>query len=225
MDKYERRRLRLIELRDSRCNGKGAELARKIGRDPSYVARMTYPEGKAGKKRIAGELIDVIELAFNLPHGWLDMTACQVAESRADYEIKGLHDSEAQKIVTARFVGVIHGDESGFIEDPDLPGFSWPSGTFSYCTRIRGGFLSPRIKNGEYLIINPEKQPVSGDDALIFLKDGRKMIKELLYIRDNEVTLGSVNSIQKNTTVSLDQIEKMHRVVAIVSRGVEFQGQ
>jgi hypothetical protein len=51
------------------------------------------------------------------------------------------------------------------------------------------------------------------------------MIKELLYIRDNEVTLGSVNSIQKNTTVSLDQIEKMHRVVAIVSRGVEFQGQ
>lgn len=72
MDKYEKRRLNLIELRDKKCNGKAAELAKKIGRDPSYVSRMLYAAGKAGKKRIADDMIEVIEEAFSLPRGWLD---------------------------------------------------------------------------------------------------------------------------------------------------------
>lgn len=73
MDKFEHRRLRLAELREARCNGRTATLARRIGRDASYVARMLYPEGKLGKKRIAEEMIDVIEEAFGLPHGWFDL--------------------------------------------------------------------------------------------------------------------------------------------------------
>ncbi len=72
MDKYERRRQRLIELRDTKCGGNAAELARRIERDASYVTRMLYPEGKRGKKRIADEMIEVIEVAFGLPQGWLD---------------------------------------------------------------------------------------------------------------------------------------------------------
>ncbi|MDE1714911.1 hypothetical protein PWG14_20700 (plasmid) [Chromobacterium amazonense] len=72
MDKFERRRLRLIELRDTRCHGRNADLARIIGRDASYVGRMLYPEGKAGKKRIAEDMIEIIETGFNLPKGWLD---------------------------------------------------------------------------------------------------------------------------------------------------------
>lgn len=75
MDKYERRRLRLIELRETRCNGKAAELAKAIGRDASYVSRMLYPEGKAGKKRIADDMMEVIEKAFGLPRGWLDQSS------------------------------------------------------------------------------------------------------------------------------------------------------
>lgn len=77
MDKYERRRLNLIELRDKKCNGKAAELAKKIGRDPSYVSRMLYEEKKPGKKRIADDMIEVIEAAFSLPRGWLDSDGYQ----------------------------------------------------------------------------------------------------------------------------------------------------
>lgn len=71
MDKYERRRQRLIELLNTRCDGVAANMARKIGRSPSYVIRMLYPEGKPGKKRIAEDMKDVIETAFGIP-GWLD---------------------------------------------------------------------------------------------------------------------------------------------------------
>ena len=72
MDKYERRRLRLTELITGRCSGVAAAFARAIGRDASYVSRMLYPEGKAGKKRIADDMMEVIEKAFDLPRGWLD---------------------------------------------------------------------------------------------------------------------------------------------------------
>lgn len=49
MDKYEFRRQQLIKIRDEKCDGKAVNVARKIGREPSYVSRMLYPEGKKGK--------------------------------------------------------------------------------------------------------------------------------------------------------------------------------
>jgi len=72
MDKYERRRLRLLELRDTQCNRKVVTLANKIGRDASYVSRLLYPAGKAGAKRMADDMMEVIEKAFNEPRYWLD---------------------------------------------------------------------------------------------------------------------------------------------------------
>lgn len=72
MDRYELRRQHLIKLRDERCNGKIAELARVIDRDPSYVSRMLYPEGKKAKKRISEQMVEVIETKFQLPQGYLD---------------------------------------------------------------------------------------------------------------------------------------------------------
>lgn len=72
MDKYEKRRLRLIQLRDDYCSGNASELARKIEREPSYVSRMLWPEEKAGRKRIADDMMEIIEKAFGLPRGWMD---------------------------------------------------------------------------------------------------------------------------------------------------------
>ncbi len=77
MDKYEKRRLRLIQLRDDYCDGKAVSIARKIDREPSYVSRMLYPEGKSGKKRIADDMVEIIERSFDLPRGWMDGLVAQ----------------------------------------------------------------------------------------------------------------------------------------------------
>ena len=79
MDKYEARRQRLRQLIDERCAGVSASFAKQIGRDASYVTRMLYPEGKAGRKRIADDMMEVIETAFGLPRGWLDGIERQAA--------------------------------------------------------------------------------------------------------------------------------------------------
>lgn len=80
MDKYETRRLNLRALLHSHCGGRAATLADLIGRSPSYVSRMLYPEGKDGKKRIGEDMRDLIEDALSLERGTLDQESSALAE-------------------------------------------------------------------------------------------------------------------------------------------------
>lgn len=72
MDKYEYRRQRLIELKDTACNGKTSELADKLGRSASYVSRMLYEEDNPHRKRIGDDMLDIIAEAFGVTKSWLD---------------------------------------------------------------------------------------------------------------------------------------------------------
>lgn len=72
MDKYEYRRLRLLELKDKKCDGKISELADKLDRSASYVSRMLYEKDNPHRKRIGDDMLDVITTAFNVSKAWLD---------------------------------------------------------------------------------------------------------------------------------------------------------
>lgn len=72
IDQNEIRRERLKQLRDTECNGSTAELARRIGKSPSYVMRTLYKPDNPHQKKIGVVMIDAIEAAFNLPPGWLN---------------------------------------------------------------------------------------------------------------------------------------------------------
>lgn len=74
MDKYEIRRQRLEQLVKDRAGGNKAKFAELIDRSGSYVSRMLFVEGKAGKKRIADDMIEHIEEKLDLGRGWFDKT-------------------------------------------------------------------------------------------------------------------------------------------------------
>jgi hypothetical protein len=80
MDKYEVRRLNLRAVIRTHCGDRIATLADRIGRSASYVSRMLYPEGKAGKKRIGEDMRNVIEDALSLERGKLDDEGLAAAE-------------------------------------------------------------------------------------------------------------------------------------------------
>lgn len=92
MDKFEIRRRNLLQLLDNDCRGNMAELARRIDRAPSYVARMLWEEGKEGRKRVGEDLAREIEHCMNLgdgaldaaprPEGWSDLTRVDAQEYR-----------------------------------------------------------------------------------------------------------------------------------------------
>lgn len=102
MNKFELRRQRLINLIDSVANGKIVLFAEKIEKDPSYVGRMLYSEGKRGRKNIGEDMVDHIEKMLNLPRGWFDQKEGEwpfTSFSVADYLLLNNNDREEIEVL------------------------------------------------------------------------------------------------------------------------------
>lgn len=64
MDKYEQRRVALKKLVDELGRGGIKKVASTIAKEPNYVSRMLYPQGKKGSKRIGEDSAELISSAF-----------------------------------------------------------------------------------------------------------------------------------------------------------------
>lgn len=214
MDKYEQRRLKLIEIRDRFCNGKAAELARRIEREPSYISRMLYPEGKPGRKRIADDMMEIIENAFNLPRGWMDSIASEMPNANEELEFAGS--------IRAGYVPVIGEAVLGVDGSVDMIEFRagwlriYSGDKDAYGLKVKGDSMWPRIQSGEYVVIEPNTIVHAGDEVFVRTKDGHNMIKIMNKTRDGDYQFSSVNSDHRPITLAAHQIEKMHFVSAIV---------
>lgn len=241
MDKYERRRLRLIELRETKCNGKAADLAKAIGRDASYVSRMLYPEGKAGKKRIADDMMEVIETAFGLPRGWLDQSM-----GEGDADVRPSFGPAIQTLL--RPVVVVDSDDEeppGMIAVPRYTvkasaGYGEPvlevdlKGQPNYCRSgwaQRNGYKSenlfsivaigdsmePTIPTGASMIVHRQHEIVNGKVHVICRGD-ECYVKRLFKQMDGSVLVRSDNqTVYKDTLVQPDDPDVLYVVGLVVS--------
>lgn len=100
-----------------------------------------------------------------------------------------------------------HGDGylNFFSNDPD-----------AYGLRCVGDSMEPRIKDGEFVVIEPNHAVTNGDEVLVRSKDGRVMIKLLGYTRDGYTHLLSVNQSHKTIKIPVTEIEQLAFVGAIV---------
>jgi phage repressor protein C with HTH and peptisase S24 domain len=86
----------------------------------------------------------------------------------------------------------------------------------AYGIRCAGDSMLPRIKDGEYVVIEPNHPVENGDEVLVKAKDGRVMIKILLYQRAGRTHLMSVNTDHAPLAINNEEIERLHYVAAIV---------
>ena len=98
-----------------------------------------------------------------------------------------------------------HGD--GYVEYPSRD-------PLPYGLRCKGDSMKPRIKIGEFVIIEPSVEYSNGDEVLVKCKEGRVRVKELLYIRDGVAHLGSINESHGKVTIAMEDIEGIHYVAA-----------
>lgn len=180
MDKYEKRRLRLMQIRDEMCGGKAVEVARKIEREPSYVSRMLYDESKKGRKRIADDMVEIIEKAFSLPRGWMDGISDaghgNVAYSGAHRETKGF--PLISWVSAGQWLEAVEPYKLEEIEE-------WPettahAGENAFWLTVRGDSMtSPvgfTVPEGMIILVDPSKEA----------KSGKLVVAKL--INDNEAT-------------------------------------
>jgi phage repressor protein C with HTH and peptisase S24 domain len=155
----------------------------------------------------------------------LGMTAEELVEGDGD---ENVHDRRPKTAAMKRrgsiamrdvpIVGfaVATPEEDGFFDDMGFPTgageayIPWPtSDPDAYAVRVKNDSMSPRIRAGEVIVVSPRTTPSPGDDVLVRLRNGRKMVKELLYQRGGAVTFGSINQAYKPVTVSLEEIESI----------------
>lgn len=223
MNVYDTRRARLRALIEERFDGTQSKLAAAIDRQADYVSRCLN-----GKKRIGEEFARHVERSVGLRHGWLDSPSDTADATRPPSNADWNGRPESLVRLRRHLVPVVgkaklgddgyfaeleypvgHGD--GYVDCPtDDPN--------AYALHCVGSSMLPRIKPGEYVVMEPGRQVVPGDEVLVRSSDGRVMVKELLYIRDDHAHLGSVNDNQPKIAIPVQEIDRMHYVAAIVKR-------
>lgn len=213
-----------------------AELARRVGVSTQAVQQWeskdpdtrTAPR-RAAKLKVAAELgVTPLWLDYgdDLPSYLLEAQTPDAAP-----RVRELQVPFAPKPRLLPIIGfaIATPDEDGYFDDMGYAPnaameyvLTWHSDDPSaYGLRVKKDSMSPRIRSGEIIVIEPSAQVSSGDDVLVKLRNGRKMVKRLLYQRGGEVGLHSVNVAHQELTISLEEVEAIQLVAAILPRGTK----
>ena len=201
-DKYELRRLRLLQLKKDQCDDNASKLAEKIGRSPTYVSRMLYPEGKPGKKRIAEDMAEIIERAFSLSSGWLDEPVIAPDKGRTGGVVDWVFNRRGKnprmgtnKPLELPLISWVQAGDWGEANDPYTLGDAedWKTSPFlgsdrSYLLRVDGNSMyhpdGTGYSHGDIIHVDPDQQPVSGKDVIARTPDGRATFKRYIDTQD-----------------------------------------
>ena len=100
-----------------------------------------------------------------------------------------------------------HGD--GYLEIPS-------DDESAYALRVVGSSMHPRIKNGEYVLIEPNHQYLPGDEVLVRTRDGRAMVKEFIYAREGQHRFDSISDGYPPVFLDDEEVVAVHYVAGIL---------
>lgn len=121
-------------------------------------------------------------------------------------------------------VGSVKAGDDGYLEELDYPvGHGegvveyWVSDGAAYALRVKGDSMHPRYRAGEFVVVTPGIEAQPGRDVVVILTGGKKLLKQLNWIRCGEIQLLSINNGYAPMTIDLFEVEKIHRVAGSVS--------
>jgi phage repressor protein C with HTH and peptisase S24 domain len=85
----------------------------------------------------------------------------------------------------------------------------------AYALRVVGNSMTPRIKNNEFVLVEPNHPYVNGDDVLVRTADGRAMIKEFVYLRDGQYRFDSYGNGFEPVYLAESEVALIHFVGGI----------
>jgi phage repressor protein C with HTH and peptisase S24 domain len=92
----------------------------------------------------------------------------------------------------------------------------WAKCENAYSLRIRGESMSPRYLPGEFVAVDPCSEVLPSQEAIVLLRDDRRLIKRLLWINNGQACFESINKDYQNITLELEEIFALHRVLGRV---------
>ena len=78
-----------------------------------------------------------------------------------------------------------------------------------YTCRVRGTSLAPRFEHNEWLLVDPEHEPDPGDEVLVVLNTGPRLVRELVARAAGAVTVRAICAQGATETLTADVIERV----------------
>lgn len=126
---------------------------------------------------------------------------------------------ELKKSRKVPITGSVRGGDDGYLVQDNTPdGWVeyWTGDPRAYALRIKGDSMHPRYRAGEFVVVTPSIEAQSGRDVVVKLHNGKCLLKELGWRRNDEVQLRSINNGYEPMTVPLEEIECICRVAGSV---------
>jgi phage repressor protein C with HTH and peptisase S24 domain len=197
-----------------------ADLARAAEVTPATVT--FWLDGTT--KSIKGEKAVLLEKETGFRANWLiSGKGPKRVESAQQEDTSPVYAGRRSGVRSVPIVGTARMGDKGFYEEiSSIPGAGdghidiATADPNSYGLRVRGNSMAPAIRDGWYVLVEPNAAPAVGEYVLVKLKDGQRMVKELLYQRPDSIEVLSVNNGER-LTIYRDELESLQAVAAVVS--------
>lgn len=186
---------KIANLRQSRGISQG-KLARMLGWDPSNLARIE-------KERVNPSLKTIEDIAEKLevPVSFI------LDEKPMPDQISVIAFASAGEAVSFTDQNYPQGGGMYYIDRPPL--FTDPNG---FGIEVSGDSMVPKYENGQVVLVDTRKKPLSGDFAVIGLASGEKYVKRYREAQ-GVVILESVNPLYPPVVVQREDVRFAYKIV------------
>jgi phage repressor protein C with HTH and peptisase S24 domain len=215
-----------------------SELVSRLSGIP--ISQVAIQKITSGKTQYPKRLPDIAR-ALNVPAEWLAHGSTFSSDTPQALKTDGLTIESSQnnntdmdewtvKRGSVPVVGTAQLGNNGYFEEEGYPaghgaGFLkiQRDDPDAYGLRVVGDSMSPRIKHGEFVVIEPNQPAVQYEEVLVKTVDGRKMIKVFAQLQDGFYRFESVNEDHPPIHVAVEQVEAIHYVAGILKRSRHFE--
>jgi len=172
-----------------------AQVARTMGWSPPNYARI-----EKGRINPSLKSLEAIAAALDVPVSYL------TEETPASAEIPVVAFASAGPGIEFTDQGFPTG--AGMYNLPRPPGLSDPN---AFAVEISGDSMVPKYLDGQVVVVDTRKQPVSGDYAVVGLVNGEKYVKRYRPA-GGRIVLESVNSLYPPVVVEPQDIRFAYKI-------------
>lgn len=126
---------------------------------------------------------------------------------------------ELKKARRVPITGSVRAGPDGYLVQDDTPDgwvVYWTGDPHAYALRIKGDSMHPRYRAGEYVVVTPSIEAQPGRDVVVRLHDGNCVLKQLNWMRGDELQLLSINNGYEPMTIGRQEIDCVERVAGSV---------